>query len=326
MFAYRSLRDIEKTYKQAGSPGVHLYEKGDKKWKTYLPSPLPATCIIDSYEDQRIDRSRIDSVKEAYEYALENKILVPNDYGAIEIPVIPAVDFDEMEAMAKQGDEARNNVIDRLEEMQKNFLKDREMKKVTLPSGIDPRRRATANLDILVKYTLLGRELKNTVAIHKQLAAMISKLCGESDVNRKKYLDLFIQAVYAGIIKTNGSIFKYVYELDGLPEEKMFTSATKEYNKIPIYQAADEFAAMKDVRLRKRIEGETAAVLDQTISDSLISTAKKLENFFDVERLQEYMDEAVKTDRNDEIKEFLGTWKKSLRKFIKDSEVGAEFF
>ena len=326
MFAYRSLRDLEQTYKKAGSAGVHLYEKGDKKWRTYLPSPLPATCIIDTYEEERLDRERIDSVRAAYDYASGSELIVKNSDGTIEIPIIDDIDFEDYELRANKGDEERNAVIEKLETIKREFTKNKEMTRVVLPSGIDPRLRENANIDLLVKYPKKGNELKHTVDIYKQLSDLLNKLAGASVVDRKKYLELFIQAVYSGVVKTNGNIFKYVYEKDGLPEEKMFTSATDRFNKIPIYQAANEFAVMTDVRLRKRIENEVAQILDKTIPDNILTTAKKLEGFFDMDRMQEYLDEAEKEQENEEIREFLGNWKKSLRKFIKDSEAGADFF
>lgn len=326
MFAYRSLRDLEQTYKQAGSPGVHLYEKGEKKWKTYLPSPLPATCIIDTYENDRFDRERIDAVRADYDYARGKGLLVNHSDGTMEIPIVEDIDFDKVRSTAELGDEARNATIDKLDEIRSNYIKNKQTRRVVLPSGIDPRLRENANMDLIVKYPKLGRELHHTAEVYKQLEDMLNKLTGESGANRKKYLELFMQAVYAGVIKTNGNIFKYVYEMDGLPEEKLFTSATDKFNKIPIYQAANEFAVMKNVKLRKKIENEVSQILDRTIPDNILSTARKLESFFDMDRMQEYLEEAQKEAENEEIRDFLGSWKKSLRKFIKDSEAGADFF
>ena len=336
MFAYRSLRDTEKIYKRVGSHGIHLYEKGEVKWRTYLPSPLPATLIIDTYEDERLDRARIDRVKDAYTYAMNNGLMIKHEDDTVEIPVIESIDFEALSEQAKKNDEERGKVLEQLETLKRDFMKDVQSKKVTLASGIDPRIRSnvdengvlhnpSANVDVIVRYPKLMNELIHTVEQHRELDKMLDVLNGESDVNRKKYIELFIKAVYAGVIKTNGSIFRYTYEKDGFPEEKQFTSATKDFNAIPIFQAADEFAAMKDVKLRNRIENEVSAILDKEIPQAIVETAKKLEGFYDTDRLQEYLDEAAVTDKIDEIREFLARWKKQLRKFIKDHEV-ADFF
>lgn len=326
MFAYRPIRDYESTYKKASSHGVHLYEKGDVKWKTYLPSPIPATCVIDTYEDQRFDRARIDKADEEWKYADEKELLIKKDDGRMSIPVPEEIDFDMYKAEAEKGDDARNKVVEELIRKKENYLKGGSELEIRLPSGIDPRLREKANFDLVVKYPKLEEQLAKTDEQYKKLDEMIAKLAGESGANRKKYMELFIQAVYSGVIKTNGVIFQYAYEKDGLPEEKRFTSSTGDFHRIPIYQAANEFATMNDVRLRKRIESETAAILDRSIPDKVLSTAKKLESFYDMDRMQEYLDEADKEDERDEIREFLGSWKKLLRKFIKDSEAGAEFF
>lgn len=327
MYAYRSLRDLEKTYKRAGSAGVHLYEKGKLQWRTYLPSPIPATCIVDSYEPERLDRSRIDTIKEAYEYAKEKGIIVKDIDETIEIPMVESLDCESLEAKAAESEVQRLAVITQLERMVADFVKNSTgMQRVALPSGIDPRRRDNANLDVLVKFTKIGEILKHTVHTHKDMTALMSKLMGESQGEKAKNMELFMQALYAGIIKTNGNIFKYVYEQNGLPEEKQFTSSTKEFHKIPIYQAAIEFATMNDIRLRKRIEAETTAVLDQVIPQSLIETAEKIEAFYNVERLQEYLDEAEQYgNTKEEIKAFLGDWKQSLRKFIRDNKENVFF-
>ena len=326
MYSYRSLKDLEQTYKQAGSHGVHLYEKGDKNWRTYLPSPLPATCVIDTYEEDRLDRQRIDSVRADYDYASQNGLLVNKNDGIIELPIITDIDFENLEAKAAQSDDGRNEAIAELSSLNDNFMKDRDTRRVVIPSGIDIRWRENANIDVIVKYPKLSAELAHTVSVHKQLQAVLTKLSGESEANRSRYLDLFIQAVYSGVIKTNGIIFKYVYEMNGLPAEKLFTSATNKFNKIPIYQAANEFAVMKDNRLRKKIEGDISAVLDRTIPENVLNTAKKLAAFYDNDRMSDYLEEAKKESENEEIRGFLGNWKESLKKFIKDSEAGADFF
>ena len=327
MYAYRSLRDLEKTYKRAGSSGVHLYEKGELKWRTYLPSPIPATCIVDSYEAERIDRNRIDTIKEAYEYAKENGLTIKKEDERIEIPVVDPINVEEFKARAAQSEEHRSAVIAELERMNADFVTScKGFQRVSLPSGIDPRLRDDANLDALVKFTKIGEVLKNTVNTHRNINALLNELKTTSRGERLQNMELFVKAVYAGIIKTNGIIFKYAYEKDGLPEEKQFTSSTKQFNQIPIYQAADEFAMMSDIRLRKRIETETAEVLDKDIPSATMESAKKLEAWYDNDRIQEYLDESERYESDKEdIREFLVMWRKSLRKFIKDRDI-PEFF
>ncbi len=326
VFSYQPLRQMETTYCGSRTRGVHLYEKGENNWRKILSSPMPATYVIDNYEASRPDRKRIDRVKADFAFLKENNLIINKGDDSAPEYVIPAavdIDYDEIKKATERSSEDLADAIAKLEDLKSNFIDtSKDGVDIKIPSGVVSNSMNDAVIDVIVKYPVIYSALFDLRDKYDRLCGEIAALKSNYTGAKVKYIKQFRQAVYAGVIRRNRT--KYVYDYKGkgdIDEQKVFTDVGKDFDEVPVYQAALEYALMPDSTMREEIFEKTKAILNGEISDEVFDNANSLLEYFDKDRVKEYRDAARTFNESaEEAENFVIDFYEGLKKFIHDNE------
>ena len=285
LFAYQGIQELERIYENdLHKNGVHLYEKGEKDWRTYLPSPIPASFKTVGYHNESMDK-RVARLNVQLQQAKDSGILGKdeetgqyfffrsNDYSIEETAARFSTYKREGNIVLAEAEECRDSLQEFIDHMYDGA------DKLVIPNDGALDYRESTFLDYYYKYSaineMVAKELEKRQPLLDLLAQIEKDI--EEETGRQGIMIKFCKAMFTGVLEMQRSRIIYRYERMGSEEEEVLQDGTMDYAGFKVYQAFLSYQALKETlieKINKAADEKIRNMSDETYDVSLVLKEK----------------------------------------------------